>query len=99
MESNGKSLILQRTIGAVVLIAAAAILIPLALDGQGLKAGKETVQIPEEPTFEDLVAELMFKAGRRALEARGYRWFDEEEDGSAEPSRIVEVAPGRCGRD
>lgn len=52
METNGKSLILQRTLGAALLVAAAATLIPLALDGDGIKAGREQVQIPDEPTFE-----------------------------------------------
>lgn len=52
MEANGKSLILQRTLGAVVLIAAAATLVPLVLDGQGMNVAREQVQVPEEPTFE-----------------------------------------------
>lgn len=52
METNGKSIILQRTLGAAVLIAAAATLVPLVLDGEGLKASREQVQIPDEPTFE-----------------------------------------------
>ncbi len=52
MENNGKSLILQRTLGAAVLVAAAATLVPLVLDGDGLKSSREKLTIPDEPTFE-----------------------------------------------
>lgn len=70
METNGKSLILQRTLGAVVLIAAAATLVPLVLDGQGLKAGREQVQIPDEPTFE-LKLDDQQQPQVRMLQAKG----------------------------
>ncbi len=70
METNGKSLILQRTLGAAVLIAAAATLVPLLLDGDGLKVAREQVKIPDEPTFE-LQLDTHQQPQVRMLQAKG----------------------------
>lgn len=70
MENNGKSLILQRTLGAAVLVAAAATLVPLVLDGEGIKSSREQVKIPDEPTFE-LQLDENEKPKVRMLQAKG----------------------------
>lgn len=70
METNGKSLILQRTLGAAVLIAAAATLVPLLLDGDGLKVAREQIKIPDEPTFE-LQLDTHQQPQVRMLQAKG----------------------------
>lgn len=44
--------VLQRLLGAVILIAAAALLVPLLLDGQGLRQTTEKPDIPVEPAFD-----------------------------------------------
>lgn len=44
--------VLQRLLGAVILIAAAALLVPLLLDGQGLRQASEKPEIPAEPAFD-----------------------------------------------
>ena len=44
--------VLQRLLGAVILIAAAALLVPLLLDGQGLRQTTEKPEIPAEPAFD-----------------------------------------------
>jgi cell division septation protein DedD len=70
MENNGKSLILQRTLGAAVLVAAAATLVPLVLDGDGLKSSRENLTIPDEPTFE-LQLDEQQQPKVRMLQAKG----------------------------
>jgi DedD protein len=44
--------VLQRLLGAVILIAAAALLVPLFLDGQGLRQSTDKPEIPQEPSFD-----------------------------------------------
>ncbi|CBL45215.1 Hypothetical protein HDN1F_16320 [gamma proteobacterium HdN1] len=53
MENHRKTLILQRTLGAAVLLAAAAVLVPMFMEGEGLSViSRKPAQIPEEPSFE-----------------------------------------------
>lgn len=82
MENNGKSLILQRTLGAAVLVAAAATLVPLVLDGEGIKSSREQVKIPDEPTFE-LQLDENDQPKVRMLQAKGAIERAEQEAGAA----------------
>ena len=44
--------VLQRLLGAVILVAAAALLVPRLLDGQGVRQTTDRPDIPEEPAFD-----------------------------------------------